>query len=200
MKKNNPKKPFFGEEKKDQEPPKEADLVGELRLHGKREQEEGEKSLLVTTRSHSIKKEKREHPLRILPKEDFLKASQRSEANVFPLLEEVKKTAKEEDLEASLLGKSLLVQKNGRAKSLLLFLKNHLEKSPVDLKRKRVQKESLTLPLEIRSPIPNVVVPMIKSPIRTEINLELKMKVFRRVQVTGRKRDTRKISLPKSRV
>ena len=154
----------------------------------------------MTTRSLTTKKEKRVPPLRILPKEDFLKANLRSGANVLPPLGLVKKAAKEEALEASLPERIPVAQRNGKAKSLHLFLKSHLEKSPVDLKRKRVQKESLTLPLETRSPIPNVVVPMIKSPIRIEVNLELKMEAFRRIQVTGRKRDTRKISLPKSRV
>jgi acetamidase/formamidase len=198
--------------KKDQKPPKEVDLAGELLLHGKREQVEEGESLLVTTRSLTTKKEKRELPLRILPKEDFLKANLRSGVNALPPLEVVKKAAKEEALEVSLLEKIPVAQRNGKAKSLLLFLKSHLEKSPVDLKRKRAQKKSLTLQLEIKSPtlseadleiknhIQSAVVPAIKSPILIATNQGIKKKVFRRAIASGRKRDIKKISIPISKV
>jgi hypothetical protein len=198
--------------KKDQEPLKEVALAGELLLHGKREQVEDGESLLVTTRSLTTKKEKRVPPLRILPKEDFLKANLRSGANALPPLGLVKKAAKEEALEASLPERILMAQRNGKAKSLHLFLKSHLEKSPVDLTRRRAEKKSLTLQLEIKNltqneadlgiknHIQNAVVPTIKSPIPIATNQGIKKKGFRRAVASGRKRGIRKISIPISKV
>ena len=70
--------------KRDPGLPKGVDPTEELLPQGKKGQEEERGSLLGTTKSPTTKKEKREPPLRILPKVDFLKANQRSGASVLP--------------------------------------------------------------------------------------------------------------------
>ena len=177
-----------------------------------------------TKKSPSTKKEKRELPLRILPKVDFLKANQRSGTSVLPYLEEEKKGAKKEALEVSLQVKIQVALRNGKAKRLLHFPKSRLVINQLDSKKIVGQKKSLTLHPEIKSPMQNVanlgiknsiqnaaalaiknriqnaVVPTIKNPIRSVANLAIKKKVFQRVLTMGRKRDSRKIFLQKNPV
>jgi hypothetical protein len=199
-------------EKRDRELLKEVGPTGELLPQGKKGQDEERESLLGTTKSPTTKKEKREPPLRILPKADFLKANQRSGVSVLPYLEEEKKAARKEVLAASLPAKNQVALRNGKAKSLLLFQRSLLVISPLDQKRRADQKKSLTIhqeiksrmenvaALEIKSPMQNVADLPIKNPIRNVADLEIKKKVFQRVLSMERKRDSRRIFLQKNPV
>jgi len=199
-------------ERRDLELLKGVGPTGELLPQGKKGQDEERESLLGTTKSPSTKKEKRELPLRILPKVDFLKANQRSGASVLPYLEEEKKGAKKEAFEVSLQVKIQGALRNGKAKRLLHFPKSRLVINQLDSKKIVGQKKSLTLHPEIKSPtqnvanlaiknrIQNAAVLAIKNPIRSVANLAIKKKVFQRVLTMGRKRDSRKIFLQKNPV
>jgi hypothetical protein len=211
-------------ERRDQRLLKGVDPTGEHLPQGRKVQDEERGSLLGTIKSPTTKKEKREPPLRILPKVDFLKANQRSGVSVLPYLEEEKKAARKEVLAASLPAKNQAALRNGKAKSLLLFPRSRMVISHLDSKKRAGQKKSLTLPQEIKSRMENVaalgikspmqneanlaiknriqsaVIPPIKNPIQNVVDLEIKKKVFQRVLIMGRKRDSRKIFLQKNPV
>ena len=211
-------------ERRDLRLPKGVDLTGEHLPQGKKDRDKEMGSLLGTTKSPTTKKEKRVSPLRILRKADFLKAKQRSGASVLPYREVEKKGEKKEALAASLPVKNQVALRNGKAKSLLLFPRSLLAKNQLDSKKILGKIKSLTIHNGIKSPmqseadlgiknrIQSAVVPTIKSPIQNAValtiknpmqsvaGLEIKKKVFQRILDSARKRDSRRILLPKNPV
>ncbi len=199
-------------ERKDLGLPKGVDPTGEHLPKVKKGRDEEMGSLLGTTKSPTIKKEKRVSPLPILRKVDFLKANQRSGASVLPYREVEMKGEKKEALAASLPIKNQVPLRNGKAKSLLLFPRSRLALSQLDSKKIVGRKKSLTIRHEKKNPmqkeadlgiknrIQNAVVPMVKNLILNVVVLMIKKKGTQKTLVSERKRDSKRIFLQKNPV